>query len=89
MFEDQSQQVNPSEEFHNLFISISIVREAGRTVDDTHIRRKADEYLKNAEQDIWSIRQYKIEQFKKKMKEPMMELWKKGLQKQKEEQEQK
>lgn len=26
VFEDQSQQVNPSEEFHNLFISISIAR---------------------------------------------------------------
>lgn len=88
VFEDQAQQVNPSEEFHNLFMNVSLACEAGRAVDEPHIRHKASEYIKNADHDIWSIRSYKINEFKKKMKEPMMELWKKGLKKQREEQEQ-
>ena len=41
--------------------------------------------MANAEQNIWSIRQYKIEEFKKKLKKPLLELRKAGLQKEKEE----
>ncbi len=88
VFEDQSQQINPSEEFHNLFMSVSLVCEEGRPVDEVHIRRKVEEYIKTADHDIWSIRMYKINEFKKKMKEPMLELWKKGLLKKKEEEDQ-
>jgi hypothetical protein len=44
--------------------------------------------MKNAEHNIWSIRQFKIEEFKKKMKKPLMELRKQGMLKEKEEREQ-
>lgn len=69
-------------------MSVSLVCEEGRPVDEVHIRRKVEEYIKTADHDIWSIRMYKINEFKKKMKEPMLELWKKGLLKKKEEEDQ-
>lgn len=87
VFEDQAQQINPSEEFHEIFIDVSLLVEEQRKLDDTHIRRKAEEYIKNAEQNIWSIRQYKIDEFKKKLKKPLLELRKAGMQKEKEERE--
>jgi hypothetical protein len=56
-------------------------------LDETHIRKKAEEYIKNADQNIWSIRQYKIDEFKKKLKKPLMEMRKAGMLKEKEERE--
>ena len=41
------------------------------------------ELLQNAEQNIWSIRQYKIDEFKKKLKKPLLELRKAGMKKEK------
>lgn len=61
--------------------------EEHRTLDETHIRKKAEDYIKNADQNIWSIRQYKIDEFKKKLKKPLLELRKAGLLKEKEERE--
>jgi hypothetical protein len=57
--------------------------EENRKLDESHIRKKAEEYIKNAEQNIWSIRQYKIDEFKKKLKKPLLELRKAGLLKEK------
>jgi hypothetical protein len=59
--------------------------EEHRKLDEVHIRKKAEEYIKNADQNIWSIRQYKIDEFKKKMKKPMLEMRKAGQLKEKEE----
>lgn len=87
VFEDQNKEINPTEEFQTLFMDVAIAYELERTVDEKHIRRKVQDYIKTAENDIWSIRQYKIDQFKKKMKQPIMDLWKQNLKKQKEEQE--
>ena len=60
VFEDHSQLVNPSEEFHSLFVEVAAAYEAGRSYDEKFIRGKAQEYLTHAENNIWSIRQYKI-----------------------------
>ena len=68
-------------------MQVSLLVEEQRRPDEVHIRRKAEDYLANAEQNIWSIRQYKIEEFKKKLKKPLLELRKAGLQKEKEERE--
>ena len=66
-------------------MQVSLLVEEQLRPDEVHIRRKAEDYLANAEQNIWSIRQYKIEEFKKKLKKPLLELRKAGLQKEKEE----
>lgn len=87
VFEEDCQQINPSEEFHEIFMQVSLLVEEQRKPDESHIRRKAEDYLANAEQNIWSIRQYKIDEFKKKLKKPLLELRKAGLQKEKEERE--
>lgn len=81
VFEDQAQQTNPSEEFHEIFIDVSLLLEENRKLDEAHIRRKAEDYIKNADQNIWSIRQYKIDEFKKKLKKPMMKMREAGMQK--------
>ena len=88
VFQDQSQSINPTEEFHNLFLEVASAYEEQRSYDESYIRKKAQDYIDNAEKNIWSIRQFKIEQFKKKMKKPLMELRKQGMLKEKEEREQ-
>jgi|LakMenEpi03Aug12_release.lakeMendotaPanAssembly.Ray.scaffolds.fasta_scaffold210255_3 hypothetical protein len=68
-------------------MQVSLLVEEQRKPDETHIRRKAEDYLANAEQNIWSIRQYKIDEFKKKLKKPLMELRKANLRKEKDDKE--
>jgi len=53
-------------------MQVSLLVEEQRRPDEGHIRRKAEDYLANAEQNIWSIRQYKIDEFKKKLKKPLL-----------------
>ena len=61
VFEDQSQEVNPSEEFHSLFMGVAIACERGRIVEEQHIRNKAEDFIENAEKYIWEVRGYKID----------------------------
>lgn len=73
IFEDQTQQINPTEEFHELFVDVTMLHETYKPLDEQHIRNKVDEFLKNAEKHIWTIRQYKIDEFKKKLKTLFMQ----------------
>jgi hypothetical protein len=81
VFEDQSQQVNPTEEFHNLFMSVAMTYESGRAFDEKHIRIKAEDFVDNAEKYIWEQRVYKIEVAKRKIKEQLPEIRRRAMQK--------
>lgn len=58
-------------------------------MDEAKIYRQALDYMENAEKYIWNVRQYKIDEFKKKMKKPISELKKFGQMKEREEKDKK
>ena len=70
-------------------MNIAIACERGRSVDEKHIRNKAKDYTDNAEKYIWEIREYKIEEFKRKLKKQLPELRKKAMMKIREKEEKK
>jgi len=42
-------------------MSVALACERGRTVEEQHIRKKAEDFIENAEKYIWDVRNYKIE----------------------------
>lgn len=77
IFEDQHEEVNPTEEFHNIFMSVALACERGKVKDEKHIKEKAIDFMENAEKYIWDHRGYKINEYKKMIRTQIPELEKK------------
>lgn len=72
IFEDKSSQKEstPTETFFETYIDLAIEKEKQREDDQKHIMKKLQDFVATSEDYYWKIRQYKIEEFRKKLKKP-------------------
>ena len=72
IFEDKSSQreSTPTEAFFDIYIDLAIEKEKQRDDDQKHILKKLQDFVTTSEDYYWKIRQYKIEEYRKKLKKP-------------------
>lgn len=74
IFEDQLQETNPYEEFLACFVDIALLHEETRKHEKDFIVKKAIEFTNTAKEYYGTIRPYKIDEYRKKLKKPRQEL---------------
>ena len=62
--------MNPHEELHETYIDLALCREDLRKMDKNFIIEKTMNFMDAADEHYWKIREYKIDQYKKKLKAP-------------------
>lgn len=74
IFEDKLEETNPYEEFLTCYVDVAILHEESRKYDIEFILKKANEFISTADEYYNSIRVYKIDQYKNKLRKPMQDL---------------
>lgn len=72
IFEDKSSQKEstPTETFLDTYLDLAIEKEKQRDDDEKHIMKKLQGFVETSEEYYWKIRQYKIDEYRKKLKKP-------------------
>ena len=57
-----------------MYTDVALLNEEARQYDRPFIMKKINEFTEGADEYYWKIRQYKIDEYKKKLKKPKQEL---------------